>query len=163
MNFVYFTYYKVVESGVWWFMFYGEYRHSLDPKGRLIIPAKFREVFETHKIASFFITRGLDRCLFVFTAAEWKMQDEKFKAMPFTKHEARQFNRLYFSGASEVSCDNQGRILIPPYLKEYAAIQQDVMIVGVSNRIEIWAIEKWNTYFNESLSSFEHIAEKLIE
>jgi MraZ protein len=163
MHFVYSFWLKVVKSGVKWFMFYGEYDHSLDAKGRLIIPSKFREVFKEHSIGKFVLTRGLDRCLFVFTEDIWKEQEKKFKEMPFTKQESRQFNRLYFSGASEAECDKQGRILIPSYLKEYAHIADHVMIVGVSDRFEIWSYDRWKTYFGESLESFETIAEKIIE
>src|SRR3989338_723852 len=90
---------KVVQSGGKW-MFYGEYQHSLDNKDRLIIPAKFREIFQENYAEKFFITRGLDRCLFVFTEEEWKLQERKFRDLSFTKGEARKFNRLYFSGAS---------------------------------------------------------------
>lgn len=143
-------------------MFYGEYAHSLDKKGRIIIPAKFREIFKERYIETFFVTRGLDRCLFVFTEEEWKIQNKQFEEMPFTSAEARRFNRLYFSGAVKVVCDKQGRILIPPYLKEYADIQESVMLVGVFDRIEIWDKEKWQTYFSESVESFEQLAEKLI-
>ena len=123
-------------------MFYGEYEHSLDSKDRLIIPAKFREIFQENYVEKFFITRGLDRCLFVFTEEEWKLQEKKFRDIPFTRQESRKFNRLYFSGASEVVCDKQGRILVPAYLKSYADIKEDVVIIGVSDRIEIWAKEK---------------------
>ncbi len=144
-------------------MFYGEYEHSLDKKGRLIVPSKFREIFKEHYAEKFYITRGLDKCLFVFTEEEWKAQERQFKDMPFTRQESRQFNRLYFSGACEVACDKQGRILVPQYLKEYAEIKQDVMIVGVSNRIEIWAKEKWKEFFKNSMGSFEDLAEKLLD
>lgn len=144
-------------------MFYGEYQHSLDQKDRVIIPAKFREIFKENYAEKFFITRGLDRCLFVFTEEEWRSQEKKFKDMSFTREEARKFNRLYFSGAAEVLCDKQGRILIPVYLKDYADIKVDVVIIGVSDRIEIWAREKWNEFFKQNLGSFESLAEKLIE
>src|SRR3990167_1527549 len=144
-------------------MFYGEYQHSLDAKDRVIIPAKFREIFKEHYVEKFFITRGLDRCLFVFPESEWKLQERKFRDQPFTREESRKFNRLYFSGAAEVICDKQGRILIPTYLKDYAEIKVDVVIIGVSDRIEIWAREKWNEFFKENLGSFESLAEKLIE
>ncbi len=144
-------------------MFYGEYQHALDAKDRVIIPAKFREIFKEHYVEKFFITRGLDRCLFVFTEEEWKSQEKMFRDMPFTREEARKFNRLYFSGASEVLCDKQGRILIPTYLKEYGEIKQDVVIIGVSDRIEIWAKEKWEEFFKGNLNSFESLAEKLID
>ena len=122
-------------------MFYGEHEHSIDRKGRLIIPSKFREVSKDHYVERFFVTRGLDSCLFVFTEDEWRKQESKFKSVSFTKTESRKFNRLYFSGASEIECDKQGRILIPKYLKDYAAIKRDVMIIGVSNRIEVWSRE----------------------
>lgn len=144
-------------------MFYGEYEHSIDNKDRLIIPAKFREIFQENYAEKFFITRGLDRCLFVFTEDEWKNQEKRFREISFTRGESRKFNRLYFSGASEVICDKQGRILIPSYLKEYASIQEDVVIIGVSDRIEVWAKEKWKQFVGENLDSFEALAERLIE
>ena len=144
-------------------MFYGEYDHKIDRKGRLIIPAKLREIFKEHYVEKFFITRGLDSCLFVFTEDEWKAQEQKFKTLSFTKSESRKFNRLYFSGACEVSCDMQGRILIPQYLKDYALIHRDVVIVGLSNRIEIWAKDKWKKFYDSSKDTFEETAEKLFE
>ncbi len=143
-------------------MFYGEYKHSLDAKDRVIIPAKFREIFKENYIEKFYVTRGLDKCLFVFTEEEWKSQERKFKDLPFTREESRKFNRLYFSGACEALCDKQGRILIPAYLKEYAEIKQDVVIIGVSDRIEIWADELWQKFFNDNKNSFEDLAEKLV-
>ena len=143
-------------------MFYGEYEHTLDNKGRVIIPAKFREILKEHYTERFFLTRGLDVCLFVFTEEAWKVQEKKFRDMPFTKGEARKFNRLYFSGACESLCDKQGRILIPEYLKNYAQIKEEVVLLGVSDRIEIWAKEKWQEFFNQHKGSFEDLAEKLI-
>lgn len=144
-------------------MFYGEYLHSIDRKGRLILPAKFREIAKSNFIEKFFITRGLDKCLFMFSEEEWRTQEGKFKAISFTKQQARTFNRIYFSGAVEVIPDRQGRILLPPYLKEFAEIKRDVIIVGVSNRIEIWAKDKWQEFYGSSRQSFEEIAEKLME
>ena len=144
-------------------MFYGEYHHSLDAKDRVIVPSKFREIFKENYVEKFYLTRGLDRCLFVFTEEEWRQQERKFKDLPFTRQESRKFNRLYFSGACEVVCDKQGRILIPVYLKSYAEIKSDVVIIGVSDRIEIWAKEKWENFFRENLGSFEELAEDLIE
>ncbi|MBI3313141.1 MAG: division/cell wall cluster transcriptional repressor MraZ [Candidatus Omnitrophica bacterium] len=143
-------------------MFYGEFEHALDNKDRVIIPARFREIFKEHYAEKFYITRGLDRCLFVFTEESWKTQEKKFREMPFTKTESRKFNRLYFSGASDVVCDKQGRILIPSYLKEYAAIKTDVVIIGVSDRIEIWSKEKWKEFYQSNHDQFEDLAEKLI-
>lgn len=144
-------------------MFYGEYEHNLDNKGRVIIPAKFREIFKERYAEKFYITRGLDQCLFVFTEEIWKSQEKKFREMSFTRAEARKFNRLYFSGASEVVCDKQGRVLIPDYLKSYAAIQEQVMVIGVSDRIEIWAKDKWQEFFDSNKDSFEDLAEKLMD
>ena len=144
-------------------MFYGEYEHSLDRKGRLILPAKFRQTAKENYIERFYITRGLDKCLFMFTEEEWKLQEQRFKALPFTKAEARRFNRLYFSGASEIVIDRQGRILLPKYLKGYAEIERQVFIVGVANRIEIWSQKNWKEFYEKTHTSFEDIAEKLIE
>ena len=143
-------------------MFYGEHEHSIDRKGRLIIPSKFREAFKENYVERFFITRGLDTCLFVFTEDEWKKQESRFKSLSFTNSEARNFNRLYFSGACEVNCDKQGRILIPEYLKEFAKIKRDVVIVGVSNRMEIWSQDSWTEFYKNTKDSFEKIAERLL-
>jgi len=143
-------------------MFYGEHEHSLDKKGRLILPSKFRESAKTNYIEKFFITRGLDNCLFMLPEDEWKAQESKFRSISFTKSQSRKFNRLYFSGAQEAAFDKQGRILIPRYLKEFAGIKRDVMIIGVSNRIEIWDLEKWKEFYNSEKSSFEKIAEDLL-
>nr|MBU1328400.1 division/cell wall cluster transcriptional repressor MraZ [Candidatus Omnitrophota bacterium] len=144
-------------------MFYGEFKHTLDRKQRIIIPAKFRDALKEHYVERFFITRGLDKCLFMFAEDEWKVQEQKFKSMSFTKRESRKFNRLYFSGASEMVPDKQGRILIPSYLKDYAEIKKEVYIIGVSNRIEIWSHELWEEYYSKSKDTFEDVAEKLIE
>ena len=142
-------------------MFYGEYEHSIDTKGRLIIPSKFREAFKENYVDRFFVTRGLDQCLFVFTEDEWKKQEFRFKSLPFTNAEARHFNRIYFSGACEVLCDKQGRILLPQYLKDYANIRRDCVIVGVSNRMEIWAKESWKEFYDGVKGNFEKVAEKM--
>lgn len=144
-------------------MFYGEYAHTLDRKGRLILPSKFREVVKANFIEKFFITRGLDKCLFMFSEEEWRTQEQKFKSMPFTKQQARTFNRLYFSGAQEIIPDKQGRILIPTYLKDFAQIKREVVIVGVANRIEIWSEDKWREFYNNWRQSFEEIADKIME
>ncbi|MCG2714435.1 MAG: division/cell wall cluster transcriptional repressor MraZ [Candidatus Omnitrophica bacterium] len=144
-------------------MFYGEFEHSIDRKGRLILPAKFREVAKAQFVEKFFVTRGLDKCLFMFSEEEWRSQENKFKTMSFTKQQSRTFNRLLFSGAQDVAFDKQGRILLPQYLKDFADIKKDVMIVGVSNRIEIWAKDAWNDFYKNSRQSFEEIAEKLMD
>ncbi len=144
-------------------MFYGEYLHSIDRKGRLILPAKFREVAKSHFIERFFVTRGLDNCLFMFSEEEWRTQENKLKAISFTRQQARTFNRLYFSGAVEVTFDAQGRILLPQYLKDFAQIKREVVIVGLANRIEIWAKDKWEEFYGTFRQSYEEIAEKLME
>jgi MraZ protein len=144
-------------------MFYGEYLHSIDRKGRLILPSRFREVAKANFIEKFYITRGLDKCLFMFSEEEWRTQENKFKNLPFTKQQARVFNRIYFSGAAELIPDKQGRVLFPVYLRDYAEIKKDVVIVGVSNRIEVWARNKWDDFYGSSRASFEEIAEKIIE
>jgi len=99
----------------------------------------------------------------MFPEEEWKQQEAKFKSLSFTKRESRRFNRIFFSGAVEVKVDKQGRILIPSYLKQYADIKKEIMIIGVSNRIEIWGKDKWQEFYKTSKDSFEDIAEKLID
>ncbi len=144
-------------------MFYGEYQHSIDRKGRLILPSKFRESAKTNFIEKFFVTRGLDKCLFMFSEEEWRAQENKLKTLSFTKPQARAFNRLYFSGAGEVVPDRQGRVIIPQYLKDFADIKKDVVVIGVSNRIEIWSKSVWQEFYAHSSSTFEEIAQNLLE
>ena len=143
-------------------MFYGEYEHTIDGKGRLIIPAKFRQALQQQDSSSLFLTRGLDGCLFLFTEPEWRLAENRFKQVPFTKGEGRKFNRMFFSGAAEVTVDRLGRLLVPKSLKDFAGIKQDVVIVGVSNRIEIWAKEKWAAFYESSRQSFEDVAERVM-
>lgn len=140
-------------------MLMGQFQHTLDPKGRLIIPSKFREQLGE----SFILTKGLDRCLFVYPKSEWSALEQKLKALPLTKKEARAFIRFFFSGAVEVELDKQGRILIPPMLREYARIEKDVVIIGVSNRAEIWSAKEWEAYSREAEDSYEEIAENMVE
>ena len=144
-------------------MFYGEYQHHIDRKGRLIIPSKLREVAKEHYVERFFVTRGLDRCLFLFAEDEWRVQENKLKNLTFTRSEYRKFNRLFFSGAIDVTCDTQGRILIPGYLKEYAAIKRDVVLIGVSNRVEVWSRELWAKFYESTKDTYEEAAEKLMD
>ncbi len=143
-------------------MFYGEYEHAIDRKGRLIIPAKFRQALKTADVALLFLTRGLDGCLFVFPEQEWRAAEGRFKQVPFTKGEGRKFNRLFFSGAVEVTIDGLGRLLIPRSLKEFAQIKEDVVVVGVSNRMEIWAKEQWRAFYEGSRQEFEQLAERVM-
>jgi MraZ protein len=144
-------------------MFYGEYNHGIDLKGRLILPARFREVCVENGYERFFLTRGLDKCIFMFTEEEWRQQENKFKSISFTRKEARSFNRLFFSGAVDIVPDKQGRFIIPQFLKSYASIDQKVVVIGVSNRIEIWSEEMWNQFYQSSNESFEQIAENMID
>ena len=144
-------------------MFYGEFLHNLDKKSRLIIPARFRPSITDNGIEKLYVTRGLDKCLFIFTDEEWAKQENKFNAMPFTKKQVRQFKRMFFSGASETSPDKQWRILLPEYLKEYAGLSRNVMVIGVGNRIEIWDKEKWYEYYEGSKGDYENIAEDLMD
>lgn len=143
-------------------MFYGEFEHSLDRKNRIIIPAKFREALKDSFVEKFYITRGLDGCLFIFTEAEWKRQEQKFKTLSFTSPDARKFNRMFFSGACEIVCDGQGRVLIPQYLRTFADIQKDVVVIGVSNRIEVWDKSRWKDFYENSRETYEDTAEKLM-
>ena len=143
-------------------MFYGEHEHTIDRKGRLIIPSRFREVMKEHFVERFVATRGLDHCLFLFAEDEWRNQESRFKSLSFTKQESRRFNRFYFSGAAELACDRQGRVLIPEYLKTFAGIKRDVVLVGVSNRIEIWDQEEWKKFYGQFKENYEEIAERLL-
>ena len=143
-------------------MFYGEFEHTIDRKGRVIIPAKFRQALKTHDVHTLFLTRGLDGCLFLFTEAEWRAAENKIKQIPFTKGEGRKFNRLFFSGAVEVAPDGLGRLLVPKTLKDFAQIKQDIVIVGVSTRIEVWAKEKWQAFYDASRQTFEDVAERVM-
>lgn len=143
-------------------MFYGEYEHTIDRKGRLIIPAKFRATFKSQDVQALFLTRGLDGCLFLFPEAEWRAAEAKFRQIPFTKAEGRKFNRLFFSGASDVTPDSLGRILLPKSLKDFAQIKEQVVFVGVSSRIEIWAKQRWTEFYESSRQGFEDVAEKVM-
>ena len=143
-------------------MFYGEYQHTIDRKARLILPSKFREVGKEYGIERFFMTRGLDKCIFMFSDQEWRAQEQKFKNMPFTKQETRSFNRIFFSGAVDILPDKQGRFIIPQYLKDYANIKRDTTIIGIANRIEIWDRGLWEHYYANSSGSFEQIAENMV-
>lgn len=139
-------------------MFMGEYHHNVDTKGRLIVPAKFRENLGE----VFILTRGLDQCLFGYPLNEWTIIEEKLKSLPMTKKDARAFTRFFFSGATECEVDKQGRINIAAPLMNYAKIEKECVVLGVSNRIEIWSNEIWDDYFNESADSFAEIAENMI-
>ena len=146
-----------LESGVV-NMFMGEYHHNIDNKGRLIIPAKFRDALGD----AFVITRGLDQCLFGYSMDEWKLIEDKLKTLPLTKKDARAFTRFFFSGATECELDKQGRVNIASPLVDYAKLEKECVILGVSNRIEIWSKQQWEDYFTASEDSFAEIAENMV-
>ena len=111
----------------------------------------------------FFLTRGLDKCIFMFSSDEWRIQEQKFKSLSFTKSESRSFNRLFFSGAVDVVPDKQGRFIIPTFLKAHAQIERETVIIGISNRIEIWSKTLWKSFYEEKAQTFESIAENMLE
>jgi MraZ protein len=139
-------------------MFMGEYQHSLDDKGRLIVPSKLREGLGD----KFILTRGLDHSLFVYPLAEWKVIEERMQSLPTTQADARAFVRLFFSGAVDCEPDKQWRISIPQHLREHAKINRDLYVLGVSTRIEIWAKEVWEEYSTAAEESYEALAEKIV-
>jgi MraZ protein len=120
-------------------MFLGEFKRTIDSKGRLTIPAKFRPELAVGVV----ITRAIDKCLFLFSVVEWEKLSQQVSQLPITQQEAREFRRLIFSGARDVVPDKQGRILIPSYLREYANLDSEVVIVGNNTYIEIWNSEAW--------------------
>jgi len=140
-------------------MLLGEYKHNLDIKGRVAIPAKFRDKLSAGAI----ITRGLDNCLFVFANAEWEILAQKLMALPLAQANSRAFVRLMMAGATDVETDGQGRVLIPDYLRKYADLKKEAVITGLFNRIEIWDAENWQKYKQKTESSSDEIAEKLSE
>ncbi len=140
-------------------MFMGEYQHSVDEKGRMIIPVKFRDALGSN----FVMTRGLDQCLFMYPMADWSVLEQKLKALSLMKSDARAFTRFFFSGAVECELDKQGRVNIPGNLREHAKIDKDCVVIGVSNRVEVWDKAAWESYFHQSEDSFNEIAEKLVD
>jgi transcriptional regulator MraZ len=142
-------------------MFYGEYRHTLDEKGRLSIPSRFRTLLQGDGNDTFYLVRGLDRCIWVVTKDKWKELEEQLNSHSFTDTSARAFKRMFFSGASPSNCDRQGRVNVPQNLVEYAAIKRDVVIVGSSDMFEIWDASAWDGYLKGSLETYEETAQKL--
>ncbi|HRZ86710.1 MAG TPA: division/cell wall cluster transcriptional repressor MraZ [bacterium] len=143
-------------------MFYGEYNHTVDDKGRVFIPSRFRQTSGGKQIKKLYVTRGLEKCLFVYAEQEWQSITQKFKDMSISKVNLRTFARLFFSGACETPCDKQGRINIPNNLLQYGGISKDVVIIGVSNHFEIWDTKMWNTFSADSIGSYEKLAEELV-
>ena len=138
-------------------MFIGEFSHSVDSKGRVAIPAKFRRNISTGAI----ITRGLDKCLFIFTKKDWEKLAGKLVNLPLAQANSRAFVRLMLSGASDVGLDSQGRILVPDYLRKYAKLVKAVKVIGIYNRMEIWDEKAWEVYRKKTESASDEIAEKM--
>ncbi len=140
-------------------MLIGEYHHNIDEKGRLIIPTKFRDEIGSN----FIITRGLDGCLFIYAMDTWNKIVSKLQTLPFTKKDARTFNRFFLSSATTIEFDRQGRINIPSNLITYANIEKECTIIGVNDRLEVWATEKFNTLIEDNLNAIENVAENLFD
>lgn len=140
-------------------MFIGEYKHTIDAKKRLAIPAKFRKELGQKAV----ITRGMDECLVVYPSKEWNSLADKISKLPISQAEARKFTRVILGGAMNVELDSLGRILIPDYLKNYASLRKNVIITGLYNRLEIWANDKWQAYRQRAEKEVSSMAEKLAE
>ncbi len=141
-------------------MFIGEYQHSMDAKGRVIMPSKFRDDLGS----TFYVTKGMENCLFIFDNDEWDDLAVKINSMnQLSRKEARGFARLFYAGASAMETDKQGRILIPSNLREYAKLDKEVYIIGVAKRIEIWSKENWENYNDDDFLNYERLTEKMVD
>ena len=140
-------------------MLIGEYHHNIDEKGRLIIPSKFREEVGEN----FIITRGLDGCLFIYGIKEWQAIVSKLNLLPFTKKDARTFNRFFMSSATALEFDKQGRINIPTTLINYANLKKECTVIGVNDRLEVWATDKFNSLIEDNLDKIADVTENLFE
>ena len=151
----------VVDSGEKWgiIMLMGEFYHTIDEKGRLIIPSKFREELGNN----FIITRGLEECLFIYSMENWNKITSKLNSLPFTKRDARSFTRFFLSGATAAEFDKQGRTNITSPLVYYAELKKECVIIGVGDRLEIWSSEKWNNFYEENKENLSNIAENIFD
>lgn len=147
----------MVESGD--VMLMGEYHHNIDEKGRIIIPSRLRDELGDNVI----VTRGLDDCLFLYSMDEWSLLVSKLKSLPFTKRDARNFSRMFLSGATGCLFDKQGRVKISSPLIDYASLNHECVIIGVNDRIEIWAKEKWDKFICDSTNEFSDLADHLFD
>ena len=138
-------------------MFIGEYHHTIDEKGRITIPSKFRDGLGD----SFIVTRGIENCLFVYSLNNWNEICDKLNLLPFTKKDARNFIRFFMSGATTVELDKQGRINILSPLISYAGLKKDCVIIGTGDRLEIWSNDAWEEYFNSTKDNMSDIAENI--
>ena len=136
-------------------MFMGRYNHTIDPKGRLSIPSKYREILGDE----FVVSKGMDGCLFVYANEDWKVFEEKLASLPLINPEARQFARFFLSGAQYVTVDKQGRILLPAVLREFAGIEKEIVLAGVVSHIEIWSKERWQA--ESSYDDMDEVAEHM--
>jgi MraZ protein len=139
-------------------MLLGTHTPKLDEKGRLILPAKFRDELSEGVV----ITRGQERCLYVFSKTEFASIHERIRQAPVTSEEARKYLRLFLSGATDDQPDKQGRVLLPQLLREYAGLQKELVIIGVGSRAEIWDADSWNTYLGSNEENFATQAEEVI-
>lgn len=140
-------------------MFMGEFQHTIDAKGRLIVPSKFRDKLGE----KFVVTRGMDGCLFGYPLSEWEHLEKKLEEMPLAKKDARTFVRFFYSAATECELDKQGRINIPQTLRNHAQLNKNCVVIGVSNRIEIWDEARWREFSAEAEENFDEIAETMID
>ncbi len=140
-------------------MLMGEFHHSIDQKGRMIIPAKFRETLGSN----FIITRGIEKCIYIYPKDAFAQITQKLKSLPFTKKNARSFVRFFLSGALEVELDKQGRILLPEPLAKYASLSKNCVIIGTGERLEVWDEDSWQTFFTEEQDNMAEIAEDLFQ
>lgn len=140
-------------------MFIGEFSHTLDDKGRVAVPAKFRNDLKKGAV----VTRGLDNCLFVFTRAEWGKLAEKLAALPISQANSRAFARLMLAGAMDVVIDKQGRVILPEYLRQFAGLKKDVVVAGLYSRLEIWDKVAWNSFKQKTETESSAIAERMGE
>ena len=143
-------------------MFKGRYIHTLDAKGRLSVPSRFREVLARHREETLILT-NFHNCLAGFPLDEWELLEEKIRGLSMLQKDVLAFTRYFFSGAQECPVDRQGRILIPPTLREDAGLEKDIVLLGVANRIEVWSKDRWDIFYRESTENFEAIAAKLSE
>lgn len=140
-------------------MFIGEYSHSIDNKGRLAVPAKFRKELAVGAV----VTRGIDDCLFLYSMKEWKVLAEKLATLPISRKNTRAFSRLMLAGAMDVQLDRQGRVILPDYLRKYASLKKKIIIAGLFNRLEVWDETKWNSFKKGAERKSSDIAEQLSE
>lgn len=138
-------------------MFIGEYQHNVDQKKRLALPSKFRKELGRQVV----VTRGLDKCLFIYPLKTWKELAQKLGTLPMGESGTRSFIRLMLAGATDVEMDSQGRVLVPDYLKEYAGLEKEVIVAGLFNRLEVWDEDKWKEYKTKAEANTDEIAEQL--